>query len=288
MIHLGIDVGIETVFVGLHHVTAARRLLVDETDAHDTLDALEAILPGNDKPDRCAVLVGQDLTVDSDREYRQRVGRLGDGKALTIWPDYRTVALARHSCRVVQGLKSDVPGLGRWLQAFDHCFQRYTHPRDNHRPGFDAAQAIDSLLEIKRFDEVVKIEGAGLLGVTIHGNLPGPRIEILGVHVWIRFAGAKLVVVVVGRDGLVVVGRLAGTELAGPDVLEHRAPLVRDNRAESRTRRSERTGNASRANKIAAIQIVFLARDFRRANIGGLLDQHPGYLAWSLASIDPL
>src|SRR3989344_2866802 len=63
MVHGRIDVGIKPVFAWARFHPCADRLLLDEADAYDGLDALEAVLPRHHQSDRRAILVWQHLAV---------------------------------------------------------------------------------------------------------------------------------------------------------------------------------------------------------------------------------
>src|SRR6476659_930429 len=76
VIHFGIHVGIEAVLVGIRDLPRVARLVLDERDARDGLDALEAVLPRRDQPQRRAVLVWQRLSIEARHHERERVRRL--------------------------------------------------------------------------------------------------------------------------------------------------------------------------------------------------------------------
>src|SRR3984885_8872583 len=65
MIDRRVDVGQETILVGGGARPGGARCLFREFDADDGLDALEAVLPGDDQPQRRAVLIRQHLAVQS-------------------------------------------------------------------------------------------------------------------------------------------------------------------------------------------------------------------------------
>src|SRR5687767_11834645 len=69
---------------------------LDETDADDGLDALESVLPGHDEAERRPILVRQQLAVEADGEYRERMNRLVDAQAFDVGPVQNRVALSRH------------------------------------------------------------------------------------------------------------------------------------------------------------------------------------------------
>src|SRR5882724_6335703 len=56
MVDIGIDVGVETIFRGRVAIPGRRRLLFLEADFYQRLDALIAVLPGNNHANRGAIL----------------------------------------------------------------------------------------------------------------------------------------------------------------------------------------------------------------------------------------
>src|SRR3989442_8099633 len=58
MVHAGIHVGIETVFMRIRKIPRRGRLILDEFDFHQRLDAFESVFPRYDHAHRSAVLVG--------------------------------------------------------------------------------------------------------------------------------------------------------------------------------------------------------------------------------------
>src|SRR5580700_2826822 len=73
MIHVGIHVGIETILVGSRAIPSGGRLTFGEANFYDGLDALVAVLPGNDDADRRAILIGQRLSIHADAQQRKRI-----------------------------------------------------------------------------------------------------------------------------------------------------------------------------------------------------------------------
>src|SRR5215510_3170544 len=80
----GIDVGIKAVLARILHVPGAGWLLLGEADSNDRLDALEAILPRHDQPDRRAILVGQRFPVEADGENGERMHGLVEAQAVDV------------------------------------------------------------------------------------------------------------------------------------------------------------------------------------------------------------
>src|SRR3546814_21015033 len=81
-----IDVRVEAVFPGIGILPGRLWFALDQRDLYDRLDALEAVFPRHDEPDRRAVLVGQCLAVETDGEDGQRMARLVQAKPLHIGP----------------------------------------------------------------------------------------------------------------------------------------------------------------------------------------------------------
>src|SRR5580692_8008461 len=73
MIDVGIHVRVETVLVGSGAIPSGGWLTFSEADFHDGLDALVAVLPGNDDADRRAILIGQRLSIHPDAQQRQGI-----------------------------------------------------------------------------------------------------------------------------------------------------------------------------------------------------------------------
>jgi len=100
------------------------------------------------------------------------------------------------------------------LAALDEVGQGKAVPGDDHRPGLDAAHAVDALLERKPLLQLVDVDAEGLLHQPLHRHGPGPRLEGAGVLRGVRLVRAELVEVVVVGDGLVLGGRLLGAVAA--------------------------------------------------------------------------
>ncbi len=79
--------------------------------------------------------------------------------------------------------------------------EREADPRDHHRPGLDAAQPVDALLERVRLQECIEIEHAGLRDLAFDRDGPGPRPQRVRVARRVLLVGAEFVEVVVGRGG---------------------------------------------------------------------------------------
>jgi hypothetical protein len=81
--------------------------------------------------------------------------------------------LPRHLGRALQRLESDELGAALRLDAAEDRGERDADPRDHHRPPFDAAHAVDALLERMRLDEVLESVGRGLADETVDLHRPG-------------------------------------------------------------------------------------------------------------------
>src|SRR6476661_5991655 len=68
MRHLRIDVGPEAILRRLQCLPHALRTLVGETETHDRLDRLEAVLPRQGEPQRCTVLPRERMSIGAGDE----------------------------------------------------------------------------------------------------------------------------------------------------------------------------------------------------------------------------
>src|SRR5690606_27854163 len=198
---LRIDVGVETVLLGRHPLPGGRRLFTHETDAHDGFDAFEAVLPRDYQAERRTVLIRKHPTVHPDRQQRQRMHRLIHSKRFDIGPiDQRKVAThAWHLLRSGQGFESDILRSGGWLETPDQFGQREAEPGNDHRPGFDATQAIDTLLELARSEQFLHRILPRTLDFAIHHDGPGLDNHARSISCRIPLARAELVKIVVMR-----------------------------------------------------------------------------------------
>ena len=58
MVHIGIDIGLEAVFVRHQGISECGWLIAGKLDMHDGLDALVPVLPGYHQPNGGSVLLG--------------------------------------------------------------------------------------------------------------------------------------------------------------------------------------------------------------------------------------
>src|SRR5262245_50945836 len=213
MIDRWIDVGVEPIGLRILALPCVDRLPLHEAELHDRLDALEPVLPRDDQSNRCAVLVRQDLAVESDRKNRQWMHRLVEAPAFDVRPLERVGALLRKLSDVMECVELYEAGFRCRLDALDDVSERNTDPRDDQRPGFDAAEAINALLEHVRFDEVFERVRRGLGDVTLDGNLPWTRTESAGEPLrTVTGARIELVEIVEAGDVVVRVWRLGRTQ----------------------------------------------------------------------------
>ena len=70
----------------------------------------------------------------------------------TAWQQWQ------HLPGVVERLERYVLRLGCRLEPLQHRAERDPDPRDHHRPGFDAAQPIDALLERVRREQILETD----------------------------------------------------------------------------------------------------------------------------------
>src|SRR6266542_222379 len=143
MIDFRIDIRVKAVFLGLHHVPRRGRLLLDEAQFDNRLDALKAVLPRHDQAHRGAVLRRQNFAIQADREKRQRMHGFVHAQSLDVRPLERaaknTRLLTRHTLGVMERDElNEFSVVGR-LHLIDQGTERKPYPRYHHRPGFDAA-----------------------------------------------------------------------------------------------------------------------------------------------------
>ena len=156
----------------------------------------------------------------------------------------------------------------------DYISQRNADPGNDHRPCLDTSHAIDTLFEVERLDEILEIERAGLLGMTVDGNRPWPWVEVLRVAVRVVLARAELVKIIVSRDVFVAIWRHIGTQFALADVRQTGATSFWYDSAKGSSRQGRCTCNGARTNEIPPPHVVLMACDFSRTDIGRFLDEH--------------
>src|SRR5437899_1125655 len=209
MIDLRVDVGVEAVLVGRCHVPGGARLATGEADLHDRLDALEAVFPGHDEPQRRTVLTGKSLAIEPDHHEGERMHRLVDAQSLHIGPGEDGNALTGHAARVVQRRELDVLRARCRLEARQQRAQGEADPRHNQGPGLDATEAIDALFERMRLENVLEGEFPLDLRLAIDSDAPALSLQKVRVALRVFLLRAELVEVVVARDLLELVRCLA-------------------------------------------------------------------------------
>ena len=110
--------------------------------------------------------------------------------------------LSEHLSRTKQRGELDELRGGCRLDLLQHVRERHANPRDHHGPGFDAAQAIDPLLERLEVHEVFDRVVAGLADHAV--DLDGPWFDLERARVLggIALLDPELVEIVVRRDVL--------------------------------------------------------------------------------------
>src|SRR5262249_51250689 len=86
MIDRWIHIGVKAIFIRCHRVPCGLGHVIDETQLHDRLATLEAILPGNVNAHGRAVLIRQYISVETEDEQRQRMHGFVHAKSFTIGP----------------------------------------------------------------------------------------------------------------------------------------------------------------------------------------------------------
>ena len=207
MIHFGIDVGIETIFVRCQQVPGGGGHLLHQADGDYALDALEAVLPGHHQPDGCPVLGGQRLAVEPHRQEGERVHRLVEAQALHIGVIDAAAegagGLSRQLLGIIEGLERHELGATGGFGPADQIRQRDAAPGQHHGPGLHAAQPVDPLLQGALVDEIPHIQGEGFGHLPLDLERPGLGFEVVGVACRIPLVGAEFIEVVVA-DGLLL------------------------------------------------------------------------------------
>ena len=113
----------------------------------------------------------------------------------------------RRHLLVEERLEPHVGRRGQGLREFDQLLQRKAGPGNGHRPGFDAAMAIEALLEPYRLDQRVDVDGLFLLDEAVELDRPGSRLQRARIE---ALVGAELIEIVVGE--IVFLGRHVAIE----------------------------------------------------------------------------
>ena len=139
VIHRGVHIAIETVFVTRDFIPRGPRLGLGEADPDDGLATLESVLPWHHEADRCAVLVGQWFAVQPGGEDREGMHRLVETERLDVRPRQYPAALAGHLGGIKQRGELDKPGPRSRLHPRHEILEGKAEPGDHHAPPFDAA-----------------------------------------------------------------------------------------------------------------------------------------------------
>ena len=206
--------------------------------------------------------------------------RLVHPQAFDVGPVENRQLLAGELPRIVERRELDELRLRRRLAPLDEIGEREPDPRNHHRPRFDAAVAVDAILERLALEDVFEVHLAGLRALPFHGDRPRlGRLEDLGhPRRSVAGPGLELVEVVVGGDVLPRVRRLGRAERA---LLGDQLPPVRRGHLGLQQRPGgERAGRggerrpARSPDELASIQIHLLVGDFGARNIRRRFDQH--------------
>src|SRR5688572_17440934 len=270
MIDRRVHVGVEAVGLRILDLPGVDRRPFDEAQLDDRLDALEAVLPRDDQTNRRAVLIRQHFAVESDGKDGQRMHGFVEPQAFHVRPLERVGALLRKLSDIVESDELHEARLRRGFDALDDIGQRNADPRNHQRPRFDAAEAVDALLEYVRLDEVFERVRGRLRDVPFDRDLPRARAESSG-QLLRTVAGARveLIEVVETGDVIVGVGRCAGAERALAYTFKLATTLRRDGPAESGPSGGggpDRERGRGRLHERAAVEIHLLWRDLGTAN----------------------
>src|SRR5215211_811872 len=196
MRHLRVDVRPEAVLVCRKRLPEALRPLVREGEPDERLRRFEAVLPRHGEAQRGAELVRERLAVDAADEEAQLVCGLLHRQTLDIGPRIPDLPLAWRHRLVEEGLHAQVARRGERLRDIEEGRHLEAGPGHRHRPGLDAAMAVEPLLDRHLADEVVDADVERLLdhAVDLHG--PGPGLQRPG-RGGDALRGAELVEVVV-------------------------------------------------------------------------------------------
>src|SRR5207245_4799630 len=99
-----------------------------------------------------------------------------------------------------KGLKGNVARRRKRTDHLQERAERKSHPRNHHRPAFDAAMAVDSLFLRRQLQQIVKIERLWLADQAFDRNRPGSRDKIASLGGDRALICLELVQIVVDRD----------------------------------------------------------------------------------------
>ena len=202
--------------------------------------------------------------------------RLVEAQALAIGPLEHRIPQARHLAGPLHGRELDEFRLGRGLHHLEQVAKREADPRNHHRPRFDAAQAIDPLLEREALEQILERVVAGLADLAVDLHRPGRRLELAAVGLRVALVGAELVEVVVAGDVLERVELLAGRAERALAYVGERGPAP----GRVPRRRQQRAGHAARRgadrgpDEGATIEVEPFVGDLARRNRWCRSNQH--------------
>src|SRR5215471_21147072 len=98
--------------------------------------------------------------------------RFVDSQTFAIRPVQDRGPDAGHHLRVSDRDELDECRLGRRLDFLDEIGEREPNPGNHHRPRFNAAMAIDALLECLAPEDVLEIHHARSLAFALYADLP--------------------------------------------------------------------------------------------------------------------
>src|ERR1700745_738141 len=197
MVDIGIDVGVEAVFLRRVAVPGSRRFFFLEADFYPGFDALIAVLPGDDHATRRTVLRRKSLAVHADAKEGKRVHGFVETKAFDIGKIDAAIFCLGHLARVVEGFKGDIAGLWRGLDQLGEHAEGEPDPGHNDGPALHATMAVNTLFKRGQLQDFVHREFARFGDFALNGDSPGRSLEILGILGGIAFIGAEFVEVVV-------------------------------------------------------------------------------------------
>ena len=202
----GVHIRPEAVFLRLDFLPEGFRALVGQGDANQRLAGLEAIFPGLMQPQRPAILRWQRLAIGTNGQEGEVIPRLLQRAAFDIGPGVPGLTKARHHRGECRRLEAEEAGPGLDTDRLQQGSERKAGPGYNHRPGLDATQPIDALLQWHAPQEIVDVEAARGIDQAIDLQHPGPLRQFLRASPD-SLIGAELIIVVVGR-GLALRGDL--------------------------------------------------------------------------------
>ena len=210
--------------------------------------------------------------------------RLVHAQTLTVRPVQHRTPLAGHLLLIHQGLEGHIIGLRGGLESGEQVTQREPDPGHDHRPGLDAAQAVDPLLLRESLQDVLDADLSRCLAFAVDNDIPGPGLQCVGIACRIFLAGTELVEIVVAGH-VFVASRLEVVPVRGIDEAAHRrSPARHLDQGRGGTGDHADAQGRRRLEKRAPPGVVRGVGNFGRTDIGGLLDQH----GWVLNRVSPI